>query len=119
MPKRKGAGKYTEYLDFHKMPNPSAQDTIGAPIGVPVHHFYSYGAFYPKGSDEFNATNKRWSETTAVFAIPYQDISINAGTHQIVMNFDPTTSPPTTSTWNVLGSYGDRFETIVEANETK
>lgn len=116
---RPGSGDFTEYVQFLKMPAPSEQDTMGAPSSTPQHHFYSYAAFQPVGSDEFPSSEKRWSETTARFIIPYQTIVIDAGTHTIRMTFDSWSSPPNVSTWNVLGAYGDRFETTIEANEIK
>lgn len=114
---RAGAGSFKEYIQFLKLASPSEQDTMGAPIAEPSHHFYSYAAFEPLGGDEFPANQKRWAETTARFIIPYQKVVIDAGTHTIVMTFDATSSPPNVSTWNILGAYGDRFQTIVEVNE--
>lgn len=119
MPKRKGAGKYTEYIQFIRMPKPPVLDAIGGEIGVPVHHFYSYAAFEPAGSDEFFVAHKRHSEATARFRIPYQEITIDPALHQIVLTFDETASPPNVSTWNVLGAYGDRFEITIEVTETR
>lgn len=115
----KGAGAYTEFLTFNRMPFPEVMDSSGGSISVPEFQFSTWGAFEPIGSDEFPAAEKRHSETTARFRIPYPDYPIDPARHQIVMDFDESVSPPNTSTWNVLGAYGDRFETTIEVSEVK
>lgn len=99
------------------MPFPEVQDPMGGSISVPVLLFETWGAFEPSGSDEFEEAHKRWSETTTVFRIPYPDYALDPRRDEVVMAFDEEISPPNISTWNVLGSFGDRFETLVAARE--
>lgn len=119
MPKKpsKGAGGYTEFLTFNRMPFPEVQDPMGGSISVPVELFTTWGAFEPVGSVEFPESHKRWSETTARFRIPYPDYTLIPARDSVSMEFDETVSPPNVSTWNIVGSYGTRFETCVECTE--
>lgn len=101
------------------MPTPIEQDEVGGNISTPQHHFYSYAAYEPLGGSEFQVNQKRWSEATARFQIPYQEITIDPALHTISYTLDETASPPNISEWNVLGVYGDRFETTIEVKEIR
>lgn len=116
---QKGAGVYTEYLSFYRLPKPETQDSMGGSISTPELLFETWGAFEPMNSDEFPAAEKRHSETTARFRIPYPDYTLDPGRDSVQMVFDEEASPPNISTWNVVGDYGDRFETIVEVNRVR
>lgn len=103
-----------------RMPNPQSQSDTGMPNSVPVAHFYTWAAYEPLGSREFQAAYKRNAEATARFRMPYNGFTIDPALHQIHMIYDATASPPAISTWNVLGawpSHGNRFELTIECSE--
>lgn len=114
---RSAAGSYDQWLIFEILNNGDERNEFGDPVEGYHTHFETWGAYEPLGSREFPATDKRNAESTARFRIPYAGYTLDPAKHRVVMEFDLAASPPNSSTWNVIGAYGDRFETIVEVNE--
>lgn len=108
-------------IQLKTMPEP--QSRSGEPEETWADLFDIWADYQPVNAKEFPAYEKRYSETTARFMVRYplpQHIRLDPDKHRIVMVFDENSSPITTQTFNILGSFpidGDRFGLEIQVSE--
>lgn len=99
------AGELNRLVTIQVKTIPETQDTFGEAeeewddllVDIPC-------AFEPRGSREFPLADKRWAAAEARFRMRYiRTPMMDAAKHRLEFTFDPTSSPPNVTTWNIEG----------------